>query len=88
MTDPLVPSTDLYIKSLERENEYNNQLISRIGDLVDEGIYTSSVRAAHKIFKGIGVMIGLNMEDAIEEGDSWDDLDGDDDDTLGEDIYD
>jgi len=71
--------TDLYVKTLEKEIEENNKLLSRIGELVDEGVYTSSIKSANIVFKKIGELIGLNMtdvdDDIWDDDDSWDDLD-------------
>ena len=73
--------TDDYIKSLEREAERNNKIISSVGELVDEGMYTTSVRAAHEIFREIGELIGLDMTDAGVEAEMelWDVPEEDDD---------
>lgn len=69
--------SDQYTKSLEHEIERTNKLLSQIGELVDDGIYTTSIKSAHTIFKRIGEIIGLNMEDVVEETNVWDDFDDD-----------
>jgi hypothetical protein len=69
--------SDLYVKSLEHELERTNRILAQLGELIDEGIYTTTVKSAHNIFKAMGETIGLNMEDIVEEGDIWDDFDDD-----------
>jgi hypothetical protein len=69
--------SDLYTRNLEREIERSNRIISQLGELIDEGVYTTTVKSAHRIFKAMGEVIGLNMEDIVEESDIWDDYDDD-----------
>jgi len=63
---------DLYVKKLEKDAEDNEKLLSKLAELVDEGIYVSSARGAKKIFIEMGMNLGMHMEDVLDN-DSYDD---------------
>lgn len=72
---------DLYVKTLEHEAERTNKILDKVAELVDEGVYTTSTKSAHKIFAEMGRLLGLHMEDVYDEFE-----DDEDDDDL-EDLY-
>jgi len=66
--------TDMYVKSLEKEIELNNKLLSKLGEMVDDGALSTSLKSAHVIFMRMGELLGLNMsyvDESLE--DVWDD---------------
>lgn len=78
MTDtPAVPTTEDYIKKLEKEIEHNDKILAQLGECIDEGVLSSSLKSAHSIFKDMGEMLGLNMADAEDDSD-FDDMDDSD----------
>lgn len=65
---------DLYIRTLEKDAERNNKIFSKIGELVDEGVYLTSPKALRQVLKEIGQAIGLHMADIDDDDESGFDI--------------
>ena len=60
---------DPYVRVLEIDAEKNNKVLS---ELVDEGIFTSTVKGSHAIFREMGKLLGLDMTDTEDDEDYYD----------------
>ena len=60
-------SDDLYVRKLEHDAEETDKLLSKLAELVDDGIYCSTLREVKMVLAQMGELLGLHMEDVYDE---------------------